>query len=315
MLSMLRSHSARKNPKLYTALFYWAPLIPFILWMMINKHIFGWYVWPVTTEFFIIDTGLIQRITTTLQISVFQNGLYIPLTCILLYVILLWTKKISATYTQIQATILFLSLFVTYVVFYSIGFFHPRYILFLYPYLCILASGTIFSIWKSPIGDYVASSVCVILITFQLLQYTYLPMQSWGEADLSILHTQTLYERSIQRIEETFPHPLIVTIQAIYLWKHPYFGYARQGKQSDIWIWDPNLPEEQSYAGILRFASALKLSPIIFIQQSDDLNPPAIFNNKRILFDKIYDGSINKTNYHLLYIIQPEPINQSITQP
>ena len=147
----------------------------------------------------------------------------------------------------------------------------------------------------------------MILIAFQILLYAYLPMQSWGEADLSILHTQTLYKRSIQRIEQEFPNPLIVTSQVIYPWKHPYFGYTKQGKQSDMWTWNVNIPEEKSYAGVLQYASIRGLSPIVFIQQSDDPNPPAIFNDKKILLDKVYDGSINTTNYHLLYIIRPKP--------
>ena len=296
--------SSRKKIKLYTAFFYWLPLAPFVLWMGINKYVFGWFLWPINIEFFTVDATFIQRITFTLRVAFLQNGLYIPFAFIMLYVILVFTKKIHATYIQIHATILFLSLFAVFIIFYSIGFFHPRYILFLYPYLCILASGAIFTIWKPSINTYIAGGTCMILIAFQIFRYAYLPMQSWGEADLSILHTQTLYTQSLQRIEQEFPNPLIVTSQVIYPWKHPYFGYAKQDKKSDMWTWNVNISEEKSYAGVLRYASIKGLSPIIFIQQSDDMNSPAIFNDKRILFDKVYDGSINTTNYHLLYIIR-----------
>lgn len=296
------------NVRLSKSLILWLPLFPFTIWMYLNKFIFGWYIEPTNVSFFSFTDTIWSRIIMNLQTTFLHNGSYIFVVIIVLWIFITINNKVRLSSRQRHATIIFSFFFLIYFLFYSTGPFHPRYMLSLYPYLCILAGGAIAMIWKSTLSSICFYGICTLLIVMQLIQFFVLPMRYWGEADLSIIQTAVLYSRSIKNIQQQYPNSLIVVKPVIYSGNDSSLGYTENSIKKKLYFWNDWLDESLEYTHMVKYAKIRSLSPIIFVIASPEVIP-SILERKMDVIEKVRSPFGNSANYHTLYMRETKDID------
>lgn len=287
-----------------------APLIPFILWMYINKQVFGWHLPPENVNYFVFDTTIFQRIIYNFSEIIRYSGSFILFTIISIYIIMYAIKKVRLTDIQQHAARLCIIGYLFYLTLYSIGPFHPRYMLFLYPFLCVLTGGAIYTIWKKQLAHVITGGIIILFLAFNALLCT-LPNTYWGETDLNIVHVTRLYQQSMKTIETRFPHALVITMPWIYAWNDTHFGNTTSAVSSSRHTWNSFLQEKQQHQMICSSAKKQGFDPIIFIHQSDFIAPPYVLREK-VLLNKQFNTPMDTFDYHLLFQVQ---CNNLITIP
>lgn len=293
--------------KLSKIIFLLLPLLPFIVWMYLNRYIFGWFLVPTNVAYFFNNQDIIQNTIRKLNANIFETGFFIILINIIFIFLLLKKLKI----TRIQQDILFIACthYIMLFIFYIIGPYHPRYMLSAIPLLFIIISGYIMMVFKTIQPFFLMLPTLLSFIGFQVVLYFFAPMLFWGEGDLSILQTKILYEKSIQTIQSKYKSALIVTVPWVYSWNDPSFGYAENSILYNIHNWNADIAENIEFANILHFANEKHLYPIIYIQQSNDIFQQELFAGKKTLIENI-TINVNKNNYHQLYRIIVPTINE-----
>jgi len=275
------------------------PLVPFIIWMFINKKIFGWYLWPDNVNYFSLNLMMIlNHIAGHIKVVLIDCGAILFLFWIVLFIFL--GKKLRTTPEQRHATIVFLTFAIINFLLVTSGPYHPRYMFFIYPFLSMLAGGALYSIFKQKTATILIAGIIGLFCLFQTMLWI-LPLRYWGESDLSIIHMATLYSTSFQKIHSQFPNALIATIPRIYPFSDTSFGLAKNNSTYNTYLWNDAIPKEQELINVCKYARERSLSPIIFIHESEVGDPVDGIQNK-LLIEKVSTYT-KSTSYHLLYTL------------
>lgn len=283
----------------------WIPVCAFIVWMIINKIIFGFYLDPVNQGLFTLNKNYSELIPFTLHFVFAYNGIWLIWPTIIAYVITYSAHKIHTNKTQDSILFFFLFLFSFYILFYFFSVHNPRYMLPLYPYIFLVGCATL-NIFFSKIKSLLLFlTICIVFICIHISHYYYLPMDYWGESDLNLLHVTSLYTKSISYINTRYPHALIITIPWLYRWDTTSFTYANPSYRENMYFWNNTTEEHAELENIMQWATDRNLSPIIFIAPSY-IEEPSILEQQSIKIETLYDSAINRYNYHTLYRISKD---------
>ena len=299
------------NSSVRQGLLLWTPVLAFILWMGANKIIFGFYLDPVNVGLFNLERNYAELIPNMLHFTFLFNGVWLIWPGIISYVVIYIAHTIHRNKARDSKLFFFLFLFLLYIPFYFFTSLVPRYMLPLYPYLFLVACATINLFFSEIKSLLLFAIICVLYISVHISHYYYLPMDYWGETDLNLFHVTALYTKSIDYIHSHYPHALIVTIPWLYQWDTPFFTYSNPSYKENMYFWNILTDEHVEFQHILEWAKARNLSPVIFIAPSyiDGPNEPIILNSHREKVEILYDNSINRYNYHVLYRISEDVVS------
>ena len=283
------------------------PLIPFIVWMGINKQVFGWYLWPDNIKYFSFRFGtFIQQVGPHAKVALFDCGAIVFLTCITIFIALMLTKKIKTTWEQQHATILFLLFAGINFCIVTNGPFHPRYMFSTYPFLSILAVGSLFMSMKPKIATLLTTIIIATFIIYQALLYT-LPLRYWGESDLSQLRMASTFSKSFAFIHKEYPNALITMIPKIYRYSDAAFGKTIGSVEYNTYTWNDTITSQEELNVICDSAKKASRFPIIFIHESEVGDPVDELPDKRLIGKITVDD--NNLRYHLLFQLNCPIIN------
>ena len=284
----------------------WTPICAFLLWMGMNKIIFGFYLDPVNVGLFSIDKNYAELIPYILHFVFLFNGIWLIWPTIIAYVVLFVAHKIHMNKTRDSILFYFLFLFSFYILFYFFTEPVPRYMLPLYPYLFLVGCATINLFFSKMKSLMLLLTICFLYVGVHISHYFYLPMEYWGETDLNLFHVSTLYKKSIRYIRTHYEKPLIVTVPWLYEWDTSAFKNTKSQYNQGMYFWNITNEGKDELGNIIQWAHDRSLSPIIFIDPSyiDGPNDPPILDAYKIKIATLYDDTINHYNYHTLYRIK-----------
>jgi|GEM_PF-5097364 len=286
------------------------PLIPFIVWMGINKNVFGWFLWPDNIKYFSFrfDT-FIQQVGPHAKVALFDCGAIVFLTCITLFIVLKLTKRIKTTWEQQHATILFLLFAGINFCIVTNGPFHPRYMFSTYPFLSVLAVGSLFMSMKPKIATILTTIMIATFIIYQTLLYM-LPLRYWGESDLSQLRMASTFSKSFTFIHKEYPNALITMIPRIYRYSDAAFGKTIGSVEYNTYTWNDTIASQDELKVVCDIATKASLSPVIFIHESEVGDPVDELSDKQLIGKITVDD--NNLRYHLLFQLNCPTMNTQL---
>jgi len=118
-----------------------APLSFFIAWMLLNKKFLGWFLWPYNLSYFGQNPPYARpRFVDVTNVVFKEHFLWFVFSLLIAgFVFSLSWKKLKKHFLG-KETIFFSILFISHLLFFCLGAFLPRYLLFAYPlmFLCFV---------------------------------------------------------------------------------------------------------------------------------------------------------------------------------
>jgi len=209
-----------------------SPIGWLVIWMLINKFLFSWFLWPTHLAFYETNNFMKLILSYSLDYILIENplikisGMLIGL-CIIITVLSkkyrqrLWKKENS----------LFLSLFFFYSLFYTYGYFIPRYLLFVYPLYFMVFSQLIIKLFPKK------TYILVLLMVFAggLLLSNYFSIFRvkqfhWvGDVDFGLFGKINLQQKTLNYLNNNFQESIVLSNWLIAeLWRQPFFGYTKK---------------------------------------------------------------------------------------
>lgn len=287
--------------RVWNCAFLLLPCIWFILWMAVNKYIFGWYVWPLSTtllhslsmsnvlyrvkELF-IDSGIWSMVVPTLVIFYFQK---------------------KSVLKKSPTILLLLVLYISYTCLFLIFPPWPRYVLPYYPLLYLVCFISIsYSTYSKYLWKTFLFFACIIIGSWLIIMLRFPISGSWGEDDL--FRIITLDRKTIRFIQETYPNAIILTTggENIRIYTDPFLGYVTQRTRFPFAAYrfctEPTA-EQKLYMKDISNVLTNPTSPVIYIDTSSYTEPCTKLPPHLQFLKRIYSNSLDTQSVHDLYLI------------
>lgn len=213
--------------------FLFFPFIPFMVWLGLNRYYLGWFFWPVYKEFFFFSgtppwpTGSVWDKANT--IFFYHWRWLITFTLLIGIFSAFFNLRLRKKFFNQQ--FLFLSLLPLVVfLFFSLGLFLPRYMLFVYPLLLIAFVFSIKQMVRKKVIYLFVLSLIAVLFTSCWFNYPGKEIVWGGEMNLAYLDVIRTHQKVANFLQEEYPDSRILTtgLMATEFTK-PIYGYVSGG--------------------------------------------------------------------------------------
>lgn len=272
------------------------PSVCFGLWIMGNKYMFGWYVWPANAGFLSFSY---ENIFVRLK-QIFIDSVIWPIAIVA--IIGLYLQKNSLPKRSLMPLCF---LFVFYACFYLIFPPWPRYILPIYPLLYLMGFSSI-SYFKS--GRYLwvcmVIFMCLLMGSWAIVAFKSQPSGMWSEEYL--FRKISLNERTIHYIHEHYPNAVIAASggENIEIYTDPFLGYVtpetRFSYSGLLFCREPSA-REKGYIMLDNTILSHTDDPIVYVQASyvgSCRSLPLDFQ----YVQRIFDMTGNKVTYNDIFV-------------
>lgn len=274
------------------------PIMLFPIWMYINKQTLGIYLDPMNQNITYLHQFYGASIPQILFYLFAENGMW--WLWFLLSVSLLDVSKTRKTYWRVL--VFFITLFLFYGIFFSISAFNLRYMLPYFPFVFLSFCALLFYTYSKQVFKIFIVLTAVVLLETHVDLFFSKVSDNWGETDLRIIQTTSLYTKTFQYVYQQYQHPLIVTYPEVYAWSDTEFGKTPGAQQYECYFFNQINDEKDEMHLMFTYAKEKNVSNIIFVQPSYMGEVNAI-NAIRGLPIKRINNPWNKYNYHDLYEI------------
>ncbi|MFC1711972.1 ArnT family glycosyltransferase, partial [Patescibacteria group bacterium] len=285
------------NKLVKNVIFYLIPLIPFLIWLILNKVFLGWFMWPTNMGFFSLQKPWVPA---TLD-KILKNAILEDFRWIFFLVIAIgllktnFTKKVKHKLVSKEILFLTLTYFVMLVLF-IIGPYYPRYLLFVLPGIIIAFSAAVFSVFKLLKKEYLIIPFYVIIWSLFVLSWFSIsekPLKWHGETNLGYLSIIDVHKQAVNFTENNFDDYLIITHQPIdQIFRNPSHGYTKKGQNATgIDLFFKEVEKFKSYK------KRLVVIPYFFSWESKSMGAEHI---------RLLTTYVKNNNYKLIKIIENE---------
>jgi len=233
---LLKNKNLNKTDFLKNSFIYSIPIIVFILWIICNKLIYGWFLYPenilrfnlLSSSFYFNASGnILQNFNLRFSEIFLHNPRWIlTLICVILF--LKNIKKTKKLRYYKNEFFLFLSIFLIILIFYSFNsIFMIRYTLLLYPLFFILGSLALTKIFKQKI---ILIGITIFLLILFITDWTGNRTNSCVcdlESNLEYLDSIETHKLAAKYIENNYPNSTVLTDFPMGTeLSHPDLGYV-----------------------------------------------------------------------------------------
>ncbi len=274
------------------------PLILFPIWMYINKQTLGIYLDPINQNKSYLHRFYGAPIQEILKYLFVKNGMW----WIWLTFGVTLLKHSNRIKKQWIIIMWFITIFLFYGIFFSLSAFNPRYMLPYFPYVFISFCAVLFFAYSKKFFRLFILLTVIMFLGIHINLFFFNVSDGWGEGDLRIIQTTSLYTKTFEYVYEHYQHPLIVTYPEVYTWSDTAFGKTPGAYKYECYFFNQINDEKEEMQRMFTYAKEKNASPIIFIQPSymGEVNE---INAIRKLPIKRINNPWNKYNYHDLYEI------------
>lgn len=206
------------------------PLIPFIVWMILNKQVFGWYLLPYHMGLFGFRNLFTPNSIWFLNCICVENFMWIFLTIILIGFLYLYKTKNREKSVRIKNYVLFLAIPILYfIILSSYKMQLPRYLLFVLPLILILVSNFLFIFFEKKIFWLIVFNLLILLIVSNLFNLLYVSKFDNGDRDLRLFSNINLNKQIVEYVENNYDNPVVITVRPLnYFFNNQFYGYSRK---------------------------------------------------------------------------------------
>jgi len=287
---------------LWSCSFLLLPSIWFLLWIAVNKYIFGWYVWPLSTT--LLHSLSIHNVLNRLKELFIHSGIWsIALPTLFTY----YFYRVTIIKKN-PFTLFFLISYVFYTCLFLIFPPWPRYVLPYYPllyllcFICISYSKFARYLWKSFLVF-----ICIMIGSWIMMTVKFPISGSWGEDDL--FRIISLDQQTIRFIQETYPNAIILTTggENNQIYTDPFLGYVtEQSRFSFAAYLSCNTPtsEQKLYMkDDIRTVLTNPTGPVIYIDTSSYTGACTTSPAHLQFLKRIYSNNIDTQSVHDIYLV------------
>jgi 4-amino-4-deoxy-L-arabinose transferase-like glycosyltransferase len=213
------------------------PQLLFIGWMFLNKKYLGWYLWPYNVSFFVGNnpypntTGFVE----VLRASLLEKGTFVLTVGIAIGLMAsFFNKNIRKIIIRKEA------LFVLVVVglfslLFGYGPFLPRYMLFIYPLLCMLFAGLINYIIKKNgfMGSFILIAI-IIIMTSRWFSFSDENIKWAGEQNYQYLRIINHHRQVVIHVKNNYYYDFICNYPLNVAFSWPQAGYVNEEDSRDM---------------------------------------------------------------------------------
>ncbi|MBU3957404.1 glycosyltransferase family 39 protein [Patescibacteria group bacterium] len=292
LYELLKRERRRKLfPVIKRLIFLSLPLVPFVIWLGLNKYFYDWFVWPIYKNFLFFSankpwqTGsIIEKISITFF---FHWRWLISLALLVGIFSAIFNKKLRKKFWTQQFFFLF-SLPLVVFLFFSPGLYLPRYILFVYPLLLIAFVFCLKELVRKKQLYFLL--VLLIVILFVRCWFNYPPKEViWGgEMNLAYLDVVKAHQAAADFLQRKYPNSRILTSDTMAIkFRNPIYGYVSEELNAY------NAEKILERTELLVIPSYLRVLPSTqrLLKLRDELNPPLLkvisFGGEEVLIYKL----------------------------
>jgi 4-amino-4-deoxy-L-arabinose transferase-like glycosyltransferase len=253
------------------AVFLISPALFLFIWMLLNKRVFGWFLWPLNVSPFSVENLKnflnFQKLTRVFYGALQVQFLWFVFSIIFGGVIFSIGKGKSRRERLKPKVIFFLLVFFFYFLFHIWGVFLPRYLLFVYPLVFISCCHLIDrQISKKKIKLIITLIIC---LGFSYANIFYAveasPLFYDMDRDFSFFGSIAIRKKALRYLEENYQGAVVIAgWPTNRLWEDPYFGYVSEGHVSFGLAF---LEDKRELDDFLRGEGS---RPVLFISNDDD---------------------------------------------
>jgi len=304
------THSTLAKTILYGVRF-WFPIGIFLLWMLLNKLTLHFYLDTENSSLFTLSLGgstqmftqYSNRIAYILQFVFLFNGMWIIWLPCIVYIFKRIKRMAQESVDNPLILYFFFFLFFIHNVLYYFGPFNPRYLLPYFPFVFIGSVALLKRLLKKQTFIRVGILMTILLVCTNEFLYFFKRSEYWGESDLKIIQTTTLYSKTFAYVHNSYPNALMITPPEVYANSDAFFGESPDAFLYPCYFWNTATDQIQEMQRMLQYATSNHLEPIIYIQPSYMMDIEAINNLNKQFIHRV-TIPYNTVNYHDLYIIK-----------
>lgn len=270
---------ARENKALLTIkkfIFLTFPLIPFMVWLGLNRYYLGWFFWPYYKEFFFFSktqpwpTGSIWERASI----AFNYHYWWIITTVLFLSALLSLINPRLKKKFFNQRFLFLLLLPPVVfIFFSLALFLPRYMLFVYPLWLIAFVFSIKQMIRKKVIYYFVFSLIAILFITCWFNYPRRRVVWGGEMNLAYLDVIKAHQDVADFLQEEYPDSRILTTDLMAAkFTRPIYGYV--SRELDVY-YAGKMTDKTELLVIPRYLEMMPSTQKLF-RLRDKLKPPLL---------------------------------------
>lgn len=298
-----------KDEEIIRFLVFVAPEILFILWMLINKALFGWFLWPVNTGFFSL-THLTSdaNLSTIIYYAVFLMTLHFFwfVSSVIIAGFLFIVSLASPSNQIARSRMYFLGVIVLiYYVFHLLGPINVRYFLFLYPILFVIFLMVVSLFIRNK--RYVKLLVCILFISFlasNVYESIRKPNPENNEISFGYMREIQFRYRTINTMLKAYPKNAIFLSEG-YITEElmdPVYGYVHE-KTRTAFAMCKYLVDVQTIGYLIDGSFPQRLSgPVYYIQNPYNPLCPSLSSNKPVATVCADDSADSEDCVHIYFL-------------
>lgn len=226
LFSVVDQYKKKKN--VLKSLKYLVVIPIFLIWMIINKAIFGWFLWPGNTSWLKWQNLFSQNFNYYFIQIFIDNFLWLVLGLVISGLIFL-LKTAKTKLEKDNLNILVFLIFIVGFYFILLAFYlnSTRYNLFLYPIVFVAAANSIFILFKKYVGWSLVGGLIFLMCFSNVLCLLTNPWFDDGDRDLRLFSNIYLNKETVKYVEENYADPLVITTWPLdQFFADPIFGYS-----------------------------------------------------------------------------------------
>lgn len=231
------------------------PQFLFIAWMLLNKRYLNWYLWPYNIKFFSSDKPYqgVKSLLALVKISFWEEGIWIlTLGLILTILFSVISKKFKNTFFKKEIFLFFFTA-AFFCLFFYIGAYLPRYILFIFPLLIIVLAAFINEVikFKQKLG-FVFLFLVILVFCLNWFHFSDKPITWAGERNYAYVNIILNHKKTVDFVNNNLPQAKIIShypFGTIFNWR--FAGYVKVDSNRCLEIDDSDFENLHDFKGVL----------------------------------------------------------------